>query len=128
MIKNTSYAQSESEGHRRTGAAIAEGEVWTAIEGYLGGAWARSGVARFGEAASVRSRAGQHSERQIALSVSFALERVGALSRRVGSRKHSRPDRIDNRHSGRRLLLPAKRSAPAHQRRRRRFCLLRDRR
>src|SRR5437899_13056305 len=95
------------------GAAIAEGEVPSIYEKHFGLTWARSGVARFSKAASVRSRAGADSERQIALPVSLAFERVGALSHRLWQRQHSRQGWIDNRRSGRRVFLWPRRSAPA---------------
>src|SRR5712691_4130243 len=110
------------------GAAIAEGEVPSIYEKHFGRAWAGAGVARFIEAASIRSRAGEYSKRKSALPVSFALGGVGALSGCVGQRQHSRQGWIDNRHRRRRVFLWTGRSSPARERGRGRFCLLCDRR
>src|SRR6266446_87398 len=98
------------------GAAIAEGKIPSIYEKHFGRARARAGVARSGEAMAVRSRAGQDSERQIALSVSFALERIRALSRGVGSRESSRQGWMGRSWSRRRVFLRTGPSASALQR------------
>src|ERR1043166_513529 len=109
------------------GAAVAEGKVWPQNEKHLCSAWTRSGIARFDDAMAVRSGPRCDSKRQNALSVPFALGRVGALSGRLRERKDSRQRWLDRRRTGRCVFLWPGRGTPARERRRGRFPLLRDR-